>query len=208
MQPAPTQTNQRKHYQKGPFYVPANNSHCLRELMQKAQLRTFEQAQSLSLSLVAFTSILALSCALFPHFSYAAQNKSTPNTYTKASLSNDAKPYWTWDDATKTLNFYYGEMPAGATEISLDKYVSPSGTVQGRSWNNHQDDCQHVVIDPSFKDLPSVPYLDYWFYEMSTLEDVTGLQHLHGITSLTWTSLHSQLLQLLLLPTCVMEIRS
>ncbi len=86
----------------------------------------------------------------------------------------DKEPWVGYTDGT--LTFHYDENRASSTEA--DKYDLPTGESNPGWWASHFIDVQKVVFDESFGEVrPQSCYR--WFYELSNLTEIQGIEHLN-----------------------------
>ena len=123
---------------------------------------------------VTSSSNMFSACRHLPDYENGHEDKSYAKTY----LTYKSIQIQTWvgyQKDTKTLTFYHNHYKDYA--FDTNKYSLPaSGEDPG--WLNNKDDIEHVVFEESFKDARP-ERCTKWFYYMSKLTDITGLEYLN-----------------------------
>ena len=99
------------------------------------------------------------------------------------NIAKAAVAYAVYTPTNNTLTFYYDDQRyshSGSTYSLNSSNVSPG-------WRENSEVTFYVVFDPSFDQArPQSTY--NWFYEMSNLQDITGIEYLHtgNVTDMRW----------------------
>ena len=98
-----------------------------------------------------------------------------PGYFTDINAPAGPEAYAVYTEDNTTLTFYYDDQRR--TRPSTTTYGLNTGT-EDMEWHNTPYYFRHVVFDPSFADAhPTTTYR--WFYEMSNLLSITGMEYLN-----------------------------
>ena len=89
--------------------------------------------------------------------------------------SSEPEPYAVLSDNNHKLTFYYDKQKAARGGVS----VGPFEERDDVSWANDASLMEQVVFDPSFAECTSITSTAFWFYMMSNVTQITGLEYLN-----------------------------
>ena len=84
------------------------------------------------------------------------------------------EPYAVLSDNNTVLTFYYDNKKAERNGMS----VGPFNGTSTRGWHENRDNITTVVFNETFAECHSLTSTRYWFYDMTRLENIEGIQNL------------------------------
>ena len=83
-------------------------------------------------------------------------------------------PYAVLSENNTKLTFYYDDQKEARGGMS----VGPFNGTSARGWHENRDNIITVVFNETFAECHSLTSTRYWFYDMTRLENIVGIQHL------------------------------
>ncbi len=94
--------------------------------------------------------------------------------YNPGYFSAEPSPYAVLSDENTVLTFYYDDQKENRGGMSL----GPFYLVSSRDWNDQSNAITTVVFDASFANCTSLTSTAYWFYQLSKITAITGIENL------------------------------
>jgi len=106
-------------------------------------------------------------------------NSQTPGYFTRKGDApwvepGTPEPYAVLSDNNTVLTFYYDNKKAERNGMS----VGPFNGTSTRGWHENRDNITTVVFNETFAECHSLTSTRYWFYDMTRLENIEGIQNL------------------------------
>ena len=127
-------------------------------------------------------SLLTILCTLLSVFSWAQGTTAGDGSAEAYAVLTDNQDIIS-QDATgvtygKTLTFYYDDQKSANNGMSVGPFIYNNGW-EGREWDDYASQITTVVFDESFKNYTSLTSTTIWFFRLSSLTSIQGIENLN-----------------------------
>ena len=107
-------------------------------------------------------------------------NSQTPGYFTdkNAPVVTDPEPYAVLSDSSTVLTFYYDEHKEQRNGMSVGPFENLGSYGVSTEWYDNRSTITTVVFDDSFANCTTLTSTAYWFYQLTKLTTIKGIQNL------------------------------
>ena len=99
-------------------------------------------------------------------------------TYKEAPVVTDAEPYTVLSENNTVLTFYYDEHKEERNGMSVGPFENLGSNGVSTEWYGNRSTITTVVFDDSFANCTTLTSTAYWFYQLTKLTTIKGIQDL------------------------------